>query len=63
MSGYQGITYPKIFRGRLALWLWKRFMCPHRKHLFDEVWSIWGEDDDPQHYLYCDACGMEVWIV
>jgi len=62
MNEYVGITYPKCLRNWLILKLWKRFMCPHHKHLFDEVWSIWGEEDDPQHYLYCDACGMKIKI-
>ncbi len=60
MSKYIGITYPKILTNKYALKLWKRFMCKNNKHLFDEVWSIWGEPDDPQHYLYCDACGFSV---
>ena len=54
---YIGLTYPKIFSGRIGLWLWRRFMCPKNKHLFDEVWA--SEDC---HYLYCDACGIEVHI-
>lgn len=51
---YMGITYPKIFRGKLSLALWKRFGCTKNKHLFDEVWS------PADHYLYCDACGLIV---
>ena len=54
---YIGITYPKIFSGRIRLWFWKQFMCPRHRHLFDEVWA-----SNNWHYLYCDACGMEVHI-
>ena len=54
---YIGITYPDIFYGRIRLWLWRRFMCPKNKHLFDEVWT-----SDEDHYLYCDACEMEIHI-
>ena len=57
---YIGLTYPKIFTNAPALWLWQRFMCPNKKHLFDEVLSYWGEPNDPQHYLSCDACGLRV---
>jgi len=56
MNEYRGITYPKFLRGKIVHWLWKRFMCGRNRHLFDEVWSL----DD--HYLYCDACGLEVHI-
>ena len=62
VSTYVGITYPKIFCIKFMLKLWKRFMCKNKKHLFDEVWSIWGQEDDPQHYLSCDACGLAVFI-
>ncbi len=59
---YTGITYPKILANKLAQKLWKWFMCKDGKHLFDEVLSYWGEPSDPQHYLYCDACGLDVHI-
>lgn len=39
----------------LILNAWKISNCPQGYHLFDEVFS-----DD--HYLHCDACGIEVHI-
>ncbi len=61
---YIGITHPiaRIEKDMsdkehdLILEAWKVSNCPQNHHLFDEVWSL----DD--HYLYCDACGMEVHI-
>ena len=53
---YIGLTYPKILDNRFMLWLWKRFMCPKEKHLFDEC------ESDSDWYLSCDACGLEVHI-
>jgi len=53
---YYGITYPKIFRGKIALYLWRRFNCRRNMHLFDEVSS------NTDHYLSCDACELEVHI-
>lgn len=35
---------------------WKATNCPQGIHLFDEVWSV------SDHYLHCDACGMEIHI-
>ena len=63
MNKYRGITYPKFLRGRIVHRLWKRFMCPRNRHLFDEVWSPSSVEyvaDD--HYLYCDACELEIHI-
>ena len=34
--------------------LWKRIMCKHGWHLFDEVRSLHS------HELYCDACDLTV---
>ena len=59
-GNYLHITYFWLFRYKFMLRLWKCFMCPRGCHLLDEVWGIWGEDDDPQHYLICDACGLAV---
>lgn len=53
---YRGITYPKIFDNKLSRSLWKRFLCPRNIHLFDEVLS-------EEHYLHCDACGLDVHIL
>lgn len=61
MNPYVGITYPKVFRFKLVQWLWKKYMCPRHRHLFDEVWAPGGYFDDG-HYLYCDACGLVVRI-
>lgn len=58
-SKYVGLTYPKIFNNRLVHKLWKRFMCKDGKHLFDEVLTYHTE---PMHYLWCDACELEVHI-
>jgi len=56
MSKYVGITYPSFLYNRVVHWLWKRYMCPRNRHLFDEVWAV------DEHYLYCDACELEVHI-
>ena len=63
-NSYIGITHPitdmeKTMSDKehnLVLEAWKRTNCINNIHLFDEVWSL--ED----HYLHCDACGMEVHI-
>ena len=42
----------------LHIKLWKDSdKCSNGQHLFDEVWN--SEDE---HFLYCDACGLEVHI-
>lgn len=55
LGRYVGLTYP----GFLSRWpfraLWRRFMCPRKMHLFDEVASS-------GHYLVCDACELSVHI-
>jgi len=51
---YYGYTYPKIFRFKIVQFFWRIFNCKRNMHLFDEVSS------DVDHYLYCDACGLEV---
>lgn len=61
-SPYMGITYSRILDNRLARWLWKKLMCPRHHHLFDEVWTVKSEDYPDNHYLYCDACGLYVYI-
>ena len=53
---YIGITYPKLFRNFLCLWLCKKLFCKRHRHLLDEVWS------PPDHYLVCDACGLIIYI-
>lgn len=61
INKYIGITHPKLDEGLdekkydIILQAWKFSNCVQGIHLFDEVWS---ED----HYLYCDACGLEVHI-
>ena len=51
---YYGLTYPKMFRFRLCLWVWKKINCSRKMHLFDEVGTT------EQHYLNCDACNLIV---
>jgi len=58
---WRGMTYPKIFTNKLVHFLWKRYLCPQEKHLFDEVESGIG-GGDIEHYLHCDACGLMVYI-
>lgn len=60
---YIGITHPLSQDERLdakaydlILEAWKSTNCPLGIHLWDEVWSI------DNHYLHCDACGVEVHI-
>jgi len=60
MAKYRGITYPSLLSFKPVLWLWKRFCCPRKWHLFDEVSSYRG--GDPVHYLNCDACALSVGI-
>lgn len=59
---YTGITYSRLLDNRLALWLWRRFMCHRQQHLFDEVWAVKSEDYPDNHYLHCDACGLTIYI-
>jgi hypothetical protein len=62
INKYIGITNPITGDGisekeyNLILESWKYSNCVNGIHLFDEVWS------DNNHYLSCDACGMEVHI-
>jgi len=51
-----GITYPKVFGLWIIRWFWKRINCKRGMHLWDEV------EDDLNHFLYCDACGKELFI-
>jgi len=39
--------------------LWKRFLCKHNWHLFDEISRACEERPNE---LYCDACGLSVGI-
>ena len=41
-------------------WLWRRYCCPRDWHTFDECES-WATVP-PDHSLYCDACGLTVYI-
>jgi len=55
------ISYPiPEFLQRLDFiyWIWKRIMCRHGYHLFDEVIN-----SDCEHYLVCDACELMLHIV
>jgi hypothetical protein len=62
INNYLGITHPikKEQWGEkeqnLLFGAWKITNCIQGVHLWDEVWSV----DD--HYLHCDACGIEVHI-
>lgn len=62
INRYIGITHPltnevlEEEQYNLILKAWKTANCPSGIHLWDEVIS----DDD--HYLHCDACGIEVHI-
>jgi hypothetical protein len=62
INKYIGITHPiggpNLSDEELNLILdaWKMSNCPQGIHLWDEVWS------DDSHYLFCDACEMEVHI-
>ncbi len=56
MSEYRGITYFKFLDNKFFRYLFKKYFCPKNIHLFDETASL--ED----HYLSCDACGLEVHI-
>ena len=51
-----GITYPAVLDAKPIRKFWQRWACPRGWHLFDEVQSL--ED----HYLFCDACGLTVYI-
>ena len=55
-SKYLGITYFHILRFDFIRNLWKKFFCKRNIHLFDEC------ESDSDHYLYCDACGLYVFI-
>lgn len=62
-NSYIGITHPLTTDKRLSdedrsvvLIAWKTSNCPQGIHMFDEVWSA------TDHYLCCDACGIEVHI-
>jgi len=60
---YVGFTHPLSKDVRLGekeygviLQAWKTSNCPNGIHLWDEVWNT------DNHYLYCDACGIEIHI-
>ncbi len=62
---YQGLTYPRlpvVGWQSWMYWLWRKAFCRRNMHLFDEVWSPYGEPEWPAHYLACDACGLMVII-
>ena len=60
---YIGFTHPlsddKIDEKlhKLILEAWKSSNCPQGIHLWDEVYN-----SDKEHYLFCDACEIEVHI-
>ena len=61
---YYNISYPIVVGDGYPEWLyrlWQRVMCKRGYHLFDEV-AHSCDDDLLSHYLYCDACAMEVHI-
>jgi hypothetical protein len=57
---WYGITYPLGFlvTGNNCWFLrfWKKHMCPHGWHIFDEC------DNGTEHTLYCDACDLDIVI-
>lgn len=55
LGRYVGLTYPRFLCWRPIRALWRRFMCPKKMHLFDEVASS-------EHFLVCDACELNVHI-
>lgn len=54
------IIYPSILQNRMAWYFWNKTFCKKGFHLFEEVRSSWWEYGN--HYLYCDACGLEIII-
>lgn len=62
INHYIGITHPisgNIVDNKhkeLVFEAWRRTNCPNGIHLFDEVLS------NNDHYLHCDACGIDVHI-
>lgn len=60
---YIGITHPINGEGLeegehdLILGAWRYSLCIQNIHLWDEVLN-----SDGDHYLVCDACGIEVHI-
>lgn len=60
MRDWYGITHPFSFlESGLDNWftkLWRKLMCPHGWHLFDEC------DNGKKHTLYCDACDLDIVI-
>jgi hypothetical protein len=62
VNKYVGITHPISGMGMsdkehdIILAAWKKTNCIQNHHLWDEVWSL------ENHYLHCDACGIEVHI-
>ncbi len=65
INKYLGITHPieKEQWGEkeqnILFEAWKITNCIHGIHLWDEVCTI---DSHDNHYLHCDACGIEVHI-
>lgn len=65
---YRGLTYLGwLLCHKPILWLWKKFLCPHDIHLFDEWHSPSCELVPPEyrkydHSLNCDACDLMVAI-
>jgi len=53
MNTLVGYTYPRWLQNRLCWWLWRHLCCRCGWHLLDEVAS-------DRHYLYCDACDIEI---
>lgn len=53
---YHNISYPKILDNEQSHKLFKDIFCTQGFHLFDEVLSM------DSHTLYCDACGLTVYI-
>ena len=68
INKYIGITHPITDEGisdkehNTILQAWKFSNCIQGIHLFDECWSTNAGDGEVEHYLHCDACGLEVHI-
>ena len=55
MKNWYGYTYPRVLQNNFCWWLWKKTFCKRGWHLWDEVLS-------ERHYLFCDACEIELEI-
>jgi len=54
---YHGYTH---YFPQFLLPLWKIIFCKRGWHLWDEIYTVW--DDGKHDSLYCDACGISVFL-